>query len=488
MKQTAPRVLVICTDQQRWDSLGCYGAGEVSTPNIDGLADAGTMFERCYTTNPVCAPARASMLTGVYPYQHGLWANGVKLPGERVTVLRNLAEAGYHTGQVGKLHLSPCCDGRTEDPGEYGFAWNRWSHGPPQAAPGNSYHRWLADRYPALAAEAAAATREDLSRPGGGPRAYQEFPAQGHYSTWVGEAATEFINSTPQDQPWMLWVNFFDPHHPFGAPAEYVERVGRRHRRPPVGSPADLVGRPAQLRELSARSYAGHARGFGEYTPEEVTQLRIRYWAMIDLVDEQVGRILRAAEATGPVDDLVVLFLSDHGEMLGDHGLLLKGPMLYEGATRVPCIVRWPGRVPASGRVAGLVSLADVAATLADVAGISPPSGSWGRSLVGVADGSLATREVAMVEYRNSGHPYEPPVSTTMVTDGHHKVVAWHQQSHPPTGTPTGEFYDLDTDPDEMHNRWDDPSYAEVRTRLMLAMAGELALPSAGWGEREANF
>lgn len=497
---TARRVLVICTDQQRWDSLGCYGAPEVHTPNIDRLAAEGTLFERCYATNPVCAPSRASMLTGCYPYQHGLWANGVKLPPERVTLLRRLRDAGYQTGLVGKLHLSPCADGRREDPGEYGFGWHRWSHGPPQAAPDNAYHAWLTARYPDLAAEAARARAgadgrppSDLGRSGSAARSYHELPAEAHYSRWVAEAALEFLGQADAGRPWLLWVNFFDPHHPFGAPEENLRRVRERARRPPAGSPADLEGRPSQLQELSTRSYAGRARGFQEYRPEEISEIRDRYWAMIDFVDEQVGRILAAAESAGPPGELLVLFISDHGEMLGDHGLLLKGPMLYEGAVRVPCLLRWPGRVPAGHTVGGLVSLADVAATISDAAGLGAPpdggdaGGGHARSLVRVADGSTPARDIVLTECRNSGHPYDPPVSTSMVCDGRYKAVVWHSQNSP-GAAPAGELYDLADDPAEMTDRWADPGLAQTRARLLLAMSTELSLPAAGWAKREAFF
>jgi arylsulfatase A-like enzyme len=482
-------VLVICTDQQRWDSLGCYGSEEVSTPCVDGLAAGGTLFERCYATNPVCAPSRASMLTGAYPYQHGLWANGVKLPAERVTLLRELAAAGYRTGLVGKLHLSPCADGRTEDPAEYGFQWNRWSHGPPQSAPGNSYHLWLAERFPELAAEAAASGRPqtDLPPADGRPAAYHDMPAEAHYSRWAADAAVEFINGTGQGQPWLLWVNFFDPHHPFAAPPDYVRRVTQRPRRPPAGSADDLRGRPRPLQGLSEQSYAGSARGFREYRPDEISQIRDRYWAMIDLVDEQVGQVLRAAEAAGPAEDLLVLFISDHGEMLGDHGLLLKGPMMYEGAMRVPCIVRWPTRVPAGQRMAGIASLADVAATISHAAGIQPLVGGHGRSLVEVAAGMREPRTAVLAEYRDSGHPAEPLISTTMVCDGRYKAIVWHNQRDD-GAEPEGELYDLAADPDELVDRWHDPRLAQIRSRLLLRMATELSLPSAGWPERVAFF
>lgn len=486
----AKHILVICTDQQRWDSLGCYGVDEVETPNVDRLAAGGTLFERCYATNPVCAPSRATMLTGTYPHQHGLWANGVKLPPGEVSLLRDLGAAGYRTGLVGKLHLGPCYAGRSEDPAEYGFDWVRWGHGPPQAAPDNAYHLWLKKEFPDLAAAAEGESTGGgrgygESQPGSG--SYHDMPSEASYTRWVAEQALEFIEDQQVEQPWMLWANFFDPHHPFVAPDEYVRRVEGRPRRPPIGSAADLEGRPPQLGELSLRSYAGHARGFAEYSPEELADARVRYWAMIDQVDEQVGRIVRAGEAAGDPQDLVVLFTSDHGEMLGDHGLMLKGPMLYEGAVRVPCVLRWPGRVPSSERMEGLVSLLDVAATLSDAAGIEPPPGNEGTSLVRVARGDAEPKRVVVTECHNSGHPYEPPVVTSMVRDDHYKAIVWHRQEDP-DASPTGELYDLDADPEEMHDLWSHQEMAEVKAALLAQLCGVLALGGNGWKPREARF
>lgn len=480
----ASRILVICTDQQRWDSLGCYGSSAVWTPNIDRLAREGTLFERCYTVNPVCAPSRATMLTGTYPHQHGVWANGVALDPARGHVVHRLAAAGYRTGLIGKLHLRACLGGRTEDPRAHGFDWVRWAHDPTHTSPDNAYHAWLRDHFPSLLVEStnaprpADAAQRDTSVLDGAP-------AGSHYSRWVADQAIEFITQAAASEPWLLWVNFFDPHHPFVAPPEYVEAVRGRRRPDPIGSPADLDDRPAVLAEASARSYAGHARGYQEYTPTQLQEARDSYWAMIDLIDEQVGRILEAAEAGGPAEQLFVVFTSDHGEMLGDHGLMLKGPMMYEGAVRVPGILRWPGRIPAGKRVEGLVSLVDIAGTLASAGGVEPAEDDQGRDLIEVAAGRQPPHRVVLAEYRDSGHPYQSPVWTTMVADSSHKLVVWHGGGE---GRDGGELYDLAADPGELVNLWPVPDRAEVRARLLSDMADFLALPGTGWGTREAAW
>lgn len=476
----------MCTDQQRWDTLGCTGNSSVSTPNIDRLAAEGALFRSCYTVNPVCAPSRASMVTGLYPYQHGLWANGVTLgPSEGMLVPR-VQRAGYRTGLVGKWHLTDCFGGRAEDPSRYGFDWVRWAHDPSHAAPTNAYHAWLRVTHPDLFAEAEAAARAT----GGGrfrheATLFDRMPDEAHYTRWVGDSAVEFIEGCAPEDHWLLWVNFFDPHHPFVAPEDRIEAVRRRGVPPPVGSAADLDGRPARLKDASRESYAGYAKGFQAYSVEELAYARAAYFAMIDLIDEHVGRLLAAAEAVSEPGELLVVFVSDHGEMLGDHGLILKGPMMYEGAMRIPCILRWPGHAPAGHVVDGLVSLLDVPTTVAAAAGAEPLAGSTGLDLVQVAAGSVEPDKVVFAEYRNSGHPYDPPCATSMVRSDRYKLVLWHAEDET-VSQPTGELYDLEKDPGEMTNLWDDPEVVPVRAQLLGLMADCLAHPASDWGERRA--
>jgi arylsulfatase A-like enzyme len=464
-----PNILLICTDQHRYDVIGTHLGSAARTPELVRLGAQGAVFERAYSPSPVCSPARASMLTGLYPSRHGLWANGVSLPDDHVLVTRQLADDGYRCGLVGKFHLAAAFQGATEERLDDGFEFFRWSHDPFHGSPENAYHAWLREKHPDLweAAQADVVTpdKTDFKHAN---TAFDEMPTRGHYSTWVAEQVEEFV-ATSDDRPFMMLANFFDPHHPFAAPPEYLEQYPAGSVPPPLGGAEELAGKPAVQSEASRSSYVGHGPSFTDFTAEQLDELRRTYYAMVTLVDDCVGRILQALRDAGVERDTLVIFVSDHGEMLGDHGLLLKGPMMYEGAVRIPLILSWPGRIDEGVRVDGFVSSVDIAATIRAAAGLAPSPSDQGRDLVAVANGEPAA-PYAWSEYRNSGYAYDPGVDTTMYRDDSFKLVVWH--GDPESGrAATGELYDLRTDPDELVNLWDDPASEQTKLRLYAAFA-----------------
>jgi arylsulfatase len=450
-----PNILLICTDQQRFDALGAYGNPHIATPNLDRLAADGVLFENCYVQNPVCAPSRASLMTGRYVAAHGLHANGVDIAPDSEMFTKLLADDGYDCGLVGKFHLGACFAGRSEPRLDDGFRVFRWAHDPYPGSSENAYHRWLRAAHPDLYAQACA-----------GEAGWDTLPTEAHYSRWIGDETIDFLASARQDgKPFFFVANFFDPHHGFGAPPEYRARYDAAALPPPVAADGELESKPPVFTEASKRSYAGHARGFAEYTDDELAEVRAAYYAMVTLVDDEVGRILDALEAEGLADDTVVVFTSDHGEMLGDHQLMLKGPFHYDCAVRVPLIVRWPGRF-APARRAELVQWVDLGPTFLDLAGLAPSPRHQGASLRGLLTGEDTTwRDWALCQYRDSGHAYDPPVHVTMLRHDRWKLVVHH-------GGPasrrerTGELYDLAADPDELVNRWADPAHRDVRIGL----------------------
>lgn len=480
-------ILFICTDQQRYDTLGCYGNPHIQTPHVDELAREGVLFEQCYTQSPVCAPARASLLTGRYPHAHGLWANGVALPPHEQLVTRALADGGYDCGMVGKFHMGACFGGRTEPRLDDGLRLYRWAHDPTHGAPENAYHRWLEARHPELY---ATATVHGFGRRGHQAVGFDTMPTEAHYSHWVGEEALAFLQSgRDRDRPFFLWLNFFDPHHPFVAPREYLDRYDPATLPLPIGEPGELETKPPIFAQASRASYAGHARGFAEHSADEIREIVHAYYAMVSLIDDEVGRVLAALAAAGLREETLVIFTSDHGEMLGDHHLLLKGPMMFEGAVRVPLILRWPGRLPAGERRGELVQWLDLPGTFLEAAGLPPLPRGQGASLLPPARGDAGPtwRDWALCEYRDSGHPYDPPVHTTMLRRGRYKLVVHH--GAPATGRArAGELYDLAADPRELTNLWSDPAHSQAKMELQEFMLDTLVATEDRTQPRDAPW
>ncbi len=482
-----PNILFICTDQQRYDALGFYGNTHIQTPVIDALAADGVLFEQCYVQSPVCAPSRASLVTGQYPSVHGLWGNGVSLPEHAALFSRALAAGGYDCGTIGKMHLAACFGGRTEPrPPDDGYRFYRWAHDPSHASSENAYHHWLGEHFPALLDEAKA----------GGPRVrhgvagFDTMPTEAHYSRWAADTAIEFLTGERDGEaPFFLWVNFYDPHHPFVAPQEYLDRYDPAALPDPIGFPGELDTKPEIQRQASAESYAGHARGFASHDITEIKGIIAAYYAMVSLIDDEVGRILACLNERGLTEDTLVIFTSDHGEMLGDHQLLLKGPMLYEGAVRVPLIMRWPGHLPAGQRRDDLVQWLDLNPTFLDAAGLDSLPGGQGRSLLPLArgDADAEGRGWAICEYLNSGHPYDPPVFLTMLRYDRYKLVVEH--GPPATTRPrTGELYDLEVDPTELRNLWDDPASANIQIDLERMLLDVMVATRDRSQSREAHW
>jgi arylsulfatase A-like enzyme len=460
---TKPNILWICTDQQRTDTLGCYGNGDVETPTIDALAAGGAQFLHCFAQAPVCTPSRASFLTGRYPRTTGCRQNGQDIAADEVLISRTLAEAGYSCGLAGKLHVS-ACHPRVAPVGERrvddGYAEFHWSHHPGQDWPTNQYGRWLAEHGVEYRTPPFAECRHVRT---GMPEAW-------HQTTWCAEQAIGFIRQQAGGKrPWLMSLNLFDPHHPFDPPAEDLRRWERRLDQVELPNyvPGELDDKPDTQRLCHHGAYGipGHLAA-DAMTERDHRWLRVAYWAMCELIDRQMARVLDALEETGQRENTLVIFMSDHGELLGDHGIYLKGPFFYDPAVQVPLILSWPGVIPA-GRHADLVELLDLAPTLLEAMGLPGQPGMQGRSLwSGLRSGVVEGRPDVYSEYVNAGFP--PRVCVTMLRTERRKLVVHH-------GAEVGELYDLETDAAERHNRWDDPAYATDKMAMMQRLCDRMA-------------
>lgn len=471
--KSRPNILWICTDQQRTDTLGCYGNKMVSTPNIDRLAAQSALFENAFVQSPVCSPSRGSFLTGRYPRTTRLRQNGQIMPATEKPISRLMADAGYITGLVGKLHFGPgdpSVAKTTEPRIDDGYSEFNWAQSPHDLWGMNSdYTRFLADKGLTF-----NTTPHELS-----PWVQNGMPEGATEVAWCATRATEFIEKhAPNDAPWFYSANIFAPHHPFDPPPSFLKPyLDRLDEIPlPEATDDDLDTKTPYQRTDSAGAYGqvkSFIGGFGRQEMRDIDHRMVKaaYWAMTEHVDQQIGRILQALEDSGEADNTIVVFMSDHGEMMGDHNIYLKGPYFYDAAIRVPLLVRYPGQIQPK-RYAGLFELVHLAPTLMEAAGLEPHAGMQGRSVYG---GLTSQQEnfdgdaSIYCEYYNA-MPYhtEPTAQLTMLRTDRHKIVVDHAHDN-------GELYDLENDPMEKSNLWNDDSNLEVKAELLVKLTHRMA-------------
>jgi arylsulfatase len=450
--QSVPNILWLCTDQQRFDTIHALGNDLIRSPNVDRLVQEGVAFTQAYCQSPVCTPSRASFLTGRYPRTTRCRQNGQKIPADEILVSRMFADAGYRCGLVGKLHLASCSDGKVESRIDDGYHDFHWSHHPQPDWTENSYTQWLTSK---------GRTWEELYAGPSTGFVKQGVPGEYHQTTWCAETTIDFIRSNA-GRPWLLSFNCFDPHHPFDPPPEYLSRYDPDEMPLPKMRPGELDNKPRfqQLDAVWAHNSPGEFHTLA-ITDDDRRRVTAAYYAMCELLDDQVGRIMQALEDTGQRENTIVIFMSDHGEMLGDHGLYFKGPHFYDEAIRVPLVISWPQRFQSGLRIDGLTELIDLVPTLLESCGLSIPDRVQGRSLLshltGNADASHH-REFVYCEYYNSWTHSD--AYGTMVRTADEKIVVYH-------GTDQGELYDLATDPDEFINLWNSDQHQAMKLRLM---------------------
>ncbi|MBI61273.1 MAG: sulfatase [Verrucomicrobiales bacterium] len=447
-----PNILWICTDQQRADTIGALGNKFVRTPHINALASQGTAFTSAYCQSPVCTPSRASFLTGRYPRTTRCRQNGQAIPSTEKLISRLLADAGYTCGLAGKLHLATCANGVVEKRIDDGYKVFHWSHHPQPDWPENAYTQWLTQQ---------GQTWDTLYK-GQSTRYIKEgIPAEYSQTTWCANMAIDFIKKQ-KGSPWFFSYNCFAPHHPFDPPADYLARYNPENLPTPKYKPNEANSKTTYQRLDSEFAHSDpnsyHVAAMTDHDKQQVTAA---YYAMVDLIDYNVGRMVAALNETEQLNNTIVIFMSDHGEMLGDHGIYLKGPHFYEEAVKVPLIFSWPGQFKTGLKVDGLTELIDITPTLLDAAGLSIPQFIQGKTLLPILSGKANPdhhRNSVFSEYYNAWshkHSYG-----TMHRTNSHKMIVYH-------GTDQGELYDLDKDPDEFNNLWDVEKYSELKTQLL---------------------
>ena len=476
-----PNLLLIITDQQRADHVGFGGNEILRTPNLDALAARGTRFDRCYVANPICMPNRCSILTGRVPTAHGVIFNDRSLAWTANTFVRVLRNAGYQTGLIGKSHIqhglsardAPALDQEPALGDPYSPGWDTWEHPEryergPVEVPDNFYGfghvefaighgdvvgghhlRWALEQGGDLDAlggdwgqERPARTRyEDWWQ------VYQPTVPESLYSTtFVTEQSVAWIEKAAgASEPWFLQCSYPDPHHPFTPPGEWWNAYDPEQM--PVSETFDdpLEAAPRHLRAIRALEPGRNPVQMFGPTRDQVRHARAAEYGMLEMVDQGIGRVLAALERSGAANDTIVIFTSDHGDMFGDHGLMLKGWMHYQGCLRVPLVIARPGQPSAETR--SLVSSLDLAQTVLDLCDLGPYAGMQGTSLRPVLeDPAASVRDHVYIEDDFPNHarmPLLPARTRTLLTD-EGRISRY--------STGELELFDLENDPQELSN------------------------------------
>lgn len=501
-----PNILLITSDQQHWSTLGAINPF-IRTPNLDRLARMGTRYDRAYCPNPTCTPTRASLITGLYPSQHGAWSLGTKLDENLPTLGGRLSAAGYATGLVGKAHFQPLASTPDQSSLEchpllrdLDF-WRRF-HGPwygfdqvelarnhaDEHLAGQHYAIWMEEKglkdWADYFQPPPGSERRSLKAPNAPYQTRHErtstdrtwrLPEEYHYSVWTAERSLALIREAVEaEKPFFVWSSFHDPHPPYAVPEPFASLyrpedmpIGRAHddefarmspwhreaRKPP--GEADFGG----CDQTGFGIHGGHSHLHDE---SELRADMACYYGMITLMDREIGRLFDYLDEADLWQNTVVVFTTDHGHFLGHHGLTAKGIFNYEDVIKVPMLVKTPGAERKGDAVSGAIqSLVDFTPTFLEAAGLEIDGSMTGVSQWEVWTGRKEhARDHALVEHRFQ--PRHPHIRTYV--NERYKITLWKNQTY-------GELFDLKEDPGELNNLWADPAARELKLELLLKYA-----------------
>lgn len=475
----AKNLIIFYTDQQRRDSLGCYGKPVARTPNIDAMVEGGVAFRNHYAANPVCMPSRASFMTGRHLQAHRLIDNGIALPKTERTLPGVLVEQGYQTCSIGKLHLTPWGAPASTGYEESKEVWasgvlDDWTgpyygfqdvqmtiaHGDACFANGAHYGQWVEKNFKQVAAMG------DDFRTGKIKQSYKSsLPTEAQHSTWVANQAIEFLNEKG-DKPFCLYVSFPNPHHPFVAAEEYLKMFENCDFPQPHFREGEHEGKPfhygvAMSGEMQ-HPIDGGARN-PKFTDEEWRKILVATYAMIAQIDDNVGRVMSSLKELGLDRNTTTVYTSDHGDFMGDHSFLFKGPYPCRSLLNIPFIVNDPDCE--AGVSDAVMSNVDAMPTLLDLLGVPIPDCVQGRSFKDVMQGEPADADhVALV----SGWSKDNPIYY------HHSVYGDKYRVTYFPNQDDGELYDLEKDPYEFDNLYHKPEHKAVRDAMMLRLLKEI--------------
>ncbi len=479
-------ILLITSDQHHWNALGINNP-EVCTPNLDKLAKEGTVYDRAYTVNPTCTPARASIITGQYPSQHGAWSLGTKLPDDAHTVGDDFKTAGFKSALVGKAHFQPLAStvaykSLEAYPILQDLDFWRSFHGPfygfdqvelarnhtDDPHVGQHYAIWMEEKGLENWREHFATRGDSGSR----QKHTWSLPEEYHYNTWIAEKSNAILTEcADKKEKFFLWASFFDPHPSYLVPEPWDKMYDPAKVTVPSIQEGEHANNPPHFAMTQEESpdFSSYAEPDGNFLHGCHSHLRDKkslakdiaiYYGMVSCMDKYIGKILDTLEELGLKEDTMVVFTTDHGHFFGHHGLQHKGPFHYEDMIKIPFIVSCPGTVPQDKRSNALQSIVDLPVTFLKLNDIPVPRTMTGLDQSAVWKGEkAAVRDHVLIENR---HNPTTLFHKTYIND-RYKITVYYNQ-------PYGELFDLQADPSEVNNLWDHPGSARLKSELLLKL------------------
>ena len=486
MPPTRPNILLISSDQQHYSTIGAVN-DRIKTPAIDRLCSEGMRFDRAYCPNPTCTPSRASIITGMYPSQHGAWSLGTKLYEDVPVVGDRFRDRGYFTALIGKAHFQPLAsaDGAESlesQPKLRDLDFWRSFHGPwygfehvevgrmhaCESHVGQHYAIWMeqnglenwADYFDPFPRDPEVEKRNRSTR-------RWDLPEKFHYTRWTGERTIAAIErAAAQSRPFFLWSSYHDPHPPYLVPEPWAsmydpadmvpgELTPGEHDKNPIHFQMTQQKNP-KFREMFFEDQNIHGGKSHLHDRAELKKDIAVYYGMVSFMDQQIGRTLEALDRLGLAENTIVVFTTDHGHFLGQHGLIAKAIHHYEDLLRLPFVVRWPGQVPGGVVSEAILNLVDLSPSFLAGADIEVPGIMTGVNQLETWRGGAAVRTWSVTENRHTLTNFH----MRSYVNQRYKITVYRNGED-------GELFDLVEDPGEINNLWDDPSSAQLKSRLL---------------------
>jgi arylsulfatase A-like enzyme len=491
-----PNFLFITSDQQHWFTLGISNP-RIKTPNLDRLAAMGTNFTRAYCPNPTCTPTRATLITGQYPSQHGAFTLGTKLPENVPTLGESLHDQGYWTALIGKAHFQPLINRpdldcksiesypllrdleywkkfNDEKTPWYGFDYvETCRNHADEGHAGQHYGIWLEEQGLTDWKEYFGPRQDGVKdaawskSPTQNNTTHWELPEELHYTAWTGKRTIAAIEKAKVDgNPFFIWSSYHDPHPPYAVSEPWASMYNPDDMEPGVFVEGEFEKMPPPHKmtrqqrpdfdafntdHLGNHGYQSHL-----HDCKWMKKMMACYYGMISFMDHWIGKTLNVLEANGMIDNTLIVFTSDHGHFLGQHGLIAKGPFHYDDVIRVPMIAAWKNKIPAGKVNEDVQSLVDFAPTFCAAAGMEVPRSMSGKNvLTNWTDGKMI-RDYAIVE---NHHQSGPEVHLRTLVHKGYKLTIYR-------GRGWGELFDMYKDPTELNNVYNDPAYQEIKNMM----------------------